>query len=79
MDQMTPLISSTEIARAVERLAAEIDDSIGGTSFVVIGVLKGSFIFLSDLVRRMHTPSGVSNSFGSRAMAHRRLVQEARR
>lgn len=56
MDQMTPLISSTEIARAVDRLAAEIDDSLGGTSLVVIGVLKGSFIFLSDLVRRMNTP-----------------------
>jgi len=37
-------------------LAAAIDRDYAGRSPVVVGILKGAFMFLADLVRRMETP-----------------------
>ena len=49
----TPLLGRTELARIVERLGAEIAaDHPDGV--VLIGVLKGSVIFLADLARAIH-------------------------
>lgn len=55
-DPLVPLISQAEIATAIARLAQQIDADYQQKSPVVIGVLKGSFIFLADLVRAMQTP-----------------------
>jgi len=44
------------IAEVVGRLASEIDRDYEGRTPVLVGVLKSSFIFLSDLVRKMQTP-----------------------
>ena len=54
----------------VVRLAREIDDTYVGQDIVVVGVLKGSFVFLADLIRQMKSPiSGVefvrASSYGS--------------
>ncbi|MCA9638816.1 MAG: hypoxanthine phosphoribosyltransferase [Myxococcales bacterium] len=52
-----PLIRAEEIARRVDELAAEIDrDYADSRSLVVVGVLKGSVFFFTDLVRRLSTP-----------------------
>ncbi|HEY9881629.1 MAG TPA: hypoxanthine phosphoribosyltransferase [Leptolyngbyaceae cyanobacterium] len=53
---LTPLISQQAIANAVQRLAQSIDQDYAGRSLIVVGVLKGSFIFLADLIRQMQTP-----------------------
>lgn len=50
------LISKTEIVNTVKRLAFEIDRDYQNRSLVLIGVLKGSFIFLADLVRELNNP-----------------------
>jgi hypoxanthine phosphoribosyltransferase len=51
------LVYSREfIASQVKRLAEEINRDYREGELVVVGVLKGSFIFLSDLVREL-TPS----------------------
>jgi len=55
-DQLVPLISQQEIADTVQRLAQELDRDYGDRPPVIIGVLKGSFIFLADLVRQMRVP-----------------------
>lgn len=48
------LISEEEINRRVNELAAEIDRDYASTDeLILIGVLKGSFIFLADLARRL--------------------------
>jgi hypoxanthine phosphoribosyltransferase len=49
---ISKLFDQEEIAVRVESLAGEIVRAIG-TEFVVIGVLKGSFVFLADLVRAL--------------------------
>ena len=47
-----PLFSEEENAARVEALAQEITARIDG-DFVVVGLLKGSFIFVADLVRAL--------------------------
>ncbi|MFQ6027216.1 MAG: hypoxanthine phosphoribosyltransferase [Dehalococcoidia bacterium] len=50
------LYTAVEIAEAVQRLAGELDQDYAHRFPVLVGVLKGSFIFLADLVRRMKVP-----------------------
>ncbi len=50
------LISQAEIASTVRRLALEIERDHQDSSLVLIGILKGSFIFLADLVRQIDIP-----------------------
>ncbi|MBI2831436.1 MAG: hypoxanthine phosphoribosyltransferase [Chloroflexi bacterium] len=56
--QLVPhlLISHQEIATAVSQLAAQITRDYSGSNPLVVGVLKGSFIFLADLVRLLEFP-----------------------
>ena len=50
------LFRSEEIAAAVARLAAEIKPDYQDKCPLLVGVLKGSFIFMADLVRRLDFP-----------------------
>ena len=40
-----------EIAEAVSRIAAEISSDYGDARPLMVGILKGSFVFLADLLR----------------------------
>ena len=56
-DNPEVLISEADIRRRVDELAAQISaDYAGKEPLVLIGVLKGSFIFLADLSRRLSIP-----------------------
>ena len=50
------LYSQQEIEAAVARLAAEITREYQARNPLILGVLKGCFIFMSDLVRRLDFP-----------------------
>jgi hypoxanthine phosphoribosyltransferase len=51
------LISAKAIAERVEALAAEIATAFSGTDkLVVVGLLRGSFVFIADLVREIDLP-----------------------
>ncbi len=52
----TPLVSRQQINGAVQRLAAELNRDYAGKNPVVIGILKGCFMFLADLVRQLEFP-----------------------
>jgi len=52
MTKVKKLFEEDEIAARVEALAGEIVCEIG-TDFTVIGVLKGAFVFMADLVRAL--------------------------
>jgi hypoxanthine phosphoribosyltransferase len=49
---VTKLFDQNEIAQQVERLAGEIAGAMG-MDLVVVGILKGSFVFLADLIRAL--------------------------
>lgn len=63
------LFSEQEIALAIDRLAAEISRDYQGKSPVFLGILKGVFIFMADLVRRLEIPLEIEfvrlSSYGS--------------
>lgn len=50
------LVSEAELARIVDRLAAEITADCAQLHPLVVGVLVGSFVFMADLVRRLDFP-----------------------
>jgi len=50
------LISSADINRRVKELAVQISAEYGQRPVVLVGVLKGSFIFMADLVRHLTCP-----------------------
>ena len=52
MSEIEKLFDEAEIARRVDDMAREIVSRMTG-SFVVVGLLKGSFIFIADLVRSL--------------------------
>jgi hypoxanthine phosphoribosyltransferase len=54
--QLKILISRDEIANAVDRLASEINRDYQGKRPLLIGVLKGSFVFMADLIRQLDLP-----------------------
>lgn len=68
------LISEDDIAQRVRDLAAQISSDYADKGDVVlVGVLKGSFIFLADLARRMTIPRTIEfiavSSYGRRSVS----------
>ena len=53
MPQFIPLISELEISRQIKKIGKKISNDYKTRDLVLIGVLKGSFIFLSDLTRQI--------------------------
>ena len=70
-DLVRVLIDAEKIDKRVEELAQQINKDYKDvkTPLVLVGVLKGSFIFLSDLVRKLTIPHLVEfiaiSSYGS--------------
>lgn len=56
---MAFMISEEEIQRRVSELADEISRDYEGKEIVLVGVLKGAFVFLADLMRKLKVPSRV--------------------
>ena len=63
------LITQDKIRQAVAKLAAEIRRDYQGKQPLFIGILKGSFVFMADLVRELGLPVEVDfvklSSYGS--------------
>lgn len=66
------IVSEAEIQAQVGKLAAQIStDYTGDSQLVTVGILKGAFIFLADLTRRLTVPHRVDfmalSSYGQTA------------
>lgn len=79
------LISAKAIAARVEALAREITQHFKGTDkLVVVGLLRGSFIFIADLVREIELPVEVDflevSSYGNATESSRevRILKDLR-
>lgn len=64
------LASNSEVQAAVSRLASEIKRDYQDKSPILIGILKGSFMFIADLVRQLDFPVEIEfvrlSSYGKR-------------
>jgi hypoxanthine phosphoribosyltransferase len=50
------LISKEKIAARIQEIGAQINKDYAGKELTVVCVLKGSFIFMADLVRALNVP-----------------------
>jgi hypoxanthine phosphoribosyltransferase len=79
------MISAKSIAARIEALAREIEGAFAGTDkLVVVGLLRGSFVFIADLVRELHLPVEVdfleASSYGNSTESSRevRILKDLR-
>lgn len=68
-DSLEVLITEEEVGRLVKRLAREISEDFRDKYPLLLGILKGSFVFMADLVRLIEIPVEVDfirlSSYGS--------------
>ena len=74
-----PLFDEAKIAARIKELGAQITRDYNGEPVVVVGVLKGAFIFLADLVRAVDLPMtvefiGVASYAGTQTTGNVRLT-----
>lgn len=71
MPEFELILSKEVIDRRVKKIAKTISMDYQGRDLVFIGVLKGAFVFLSDLIREMTIPVKVdfigASSYGNRS------------
>lgn len=83
--RLKPLFTRDEIADAVRRIAAAVQRDYDDKNPVLVGVLKGSFIFLADLVRQLEMSLEIdfvrlsSYGAGTQTSGQVRLVQKVER
>lgn len=69
-ERLILLYSRDEIARRVRELAAVISAQYADRDLVLVGILRGAFVFLADLIRHLTIPAAVdfigAASYGSR-------------
>ena len=76
-----PLFTQEQIASQVKKIAEQINQDYDGKPIVIVGVLKGAFIFVSDLVRQLDLPVsiefiGVSSYQGTSSTGHVRITND---
>jgi hypoxanthine phosphoribosyltransferase len=54
--KMNTLITSEQIQKRISEMGKEISRDYEGKTPVLVGVLRGSFVFLADLIRSIETP-----------------------
>lgn len=83
--EVIQMISAKSIAARIEALAREIEADFAGTDkLVVVGLLRGSFVFIADLVREIDLPVEVdfleATSYGNAMQSSRevRILKDLR-
>jgi hypoxanthine phosphoribosyltransferase len=57
--RLNRFLSRKEIGSIVQRLADQISKDYSGKELVLVCILKGAFMFLSDLIRRLKIPAKI--------------------
>lgn len=78
------LYGEDELCKMLDRLGEEITtcykDSVKTRKLILVGVLKGSFIFMADLIRRVDLPCQVlflrASSYGTRTESSGNVIVE---
>jgi hypoxanthine phosphoribosyltransferase len=75
--RLNPLLSREQISSIVQHLADRISKDYRGRELVLVCILKGAFMFLSDLVRHLRIPIQVDfvrlASYGSGMKTSRKI------
>ena len=69
MPELTQVLSKREIETRVADIAKQLSADYDGRKLILVGVLKGAFVFLSDLIRHLTIPLKIDfiglSSYGS--------------
>ncbi|VEN74251.1 Hypoxanthine-guanine phosphoribosyltransferase [Candidatus Desulfarcum epimagneticum] len=57
--KLIPTIEKNEIQKRISQVAEDISSDYAGRDLVMVGVLKGAFIFLADLARQLTLPLSI--------------------
>lgn len=82
MPELKPVLPAEEIGRLVGDLAERVSSDYRGRDLVLVAVLKGAFVFLSDLARKLTIPvkidfvQAASYGSGSATSGRIRLTKE---
>ena len=82
MPEIVSFLKREEIDALVSDVATRISNDYLGQELVLIGVLKGAFIFLSDLIRKLTIPIEIdfigasSYGIGTHSSGNNQLVME---
>ena len=78
MPELTPVLKEQDIQLKVEEIAQRISSDYENRELVLVGVLNGAFIFLSDLIRNMTIPCSVdfigASSYGESTTSSGKIV-----
>ena len=76
-EHLSLLIHHNDIEQTVSRIASRISEDYKGRPLLVVGILKGAFIFMADLVRQISIPIEIDfvtvSSYGSGTESSRRI------
>lgn len=68
-DIQSVLFTEEQIAEMVERIGREISEDYSDKNLLLVSVLKGSVVFMADLMRKIHIPARIdfmaTSSYGS--------------
>lgn len=77
MPELKPILPAGDIDRLVGDLAKRISSDYSGRELVLVAVLKGAFIFLSDLARKLTIPVKIdfvqAASYGNSSVSSGRI------
>jgi|ERR671924_2435429 hypoxanthine phosphoribosyltransferase len=77
-ERLILLYSHEQIAQRVKQLASSISADYAGSELVLIGILRGAFVFLADLIRQLTIPVVVdfigAASYGNQTQTSGRVV-----
>jgi hypoxanthine phosphoribosyltransferase len=73
VDKLELLLAEDDVKAKIKEVAAKINDDYAGKELLVIGILRGAFIFMADLVRELKMPVKVDfmavSSYGKATMS----------
>ena len=73
MADLIPVLTEDEIKKMVADVAQKISDDYKDSELVLIGVLKGAFVFMADLMRKITIPVKIDfvgiSSYGSNTVS----------
>jgi hypoxanthine phosphoribosyltransferase len=56
LDRLEVLLTEHELRTKVDELAGQINRDYEGQELLVVGILRGAFVFMADLVRKLEMP-----------------------
>ncbi|WP_027358479.1 hypoxanthine phosphoribosyltransferase [Desulforegula conservatrix] len=59
MPELVPVVTEKEIEKRVQEIADELSELYKDKNLILIGALKGCFIFMADLARKLKVPATI--------------------